>query len=43
MDEIAAILAILAAMSFALAATLWQKATVAAGIARMAAISSMRG
>jgi drug/metabolite transporter (DMT)-like permease len=32
MDEVAAILAILAAMSFALAATLWQKATVAAGI-----------
>jgi drug/metabolite transporter (DMT)-like permease len=31
-DEIAAILAVLAAMSFALAATLWQRATVAAGI-----------
>jgi drug/metabolite transporter (DMT)-like permease len=31
-DDVAAILAILAAMSFALAATLWQKATVAAGI-----------
>ena len=33
MDEVAALLAILAAMSFALAATLWQRATVAAGIA----------
>lgn len=32
MDEIAAILAILAAVCFALAATLWQRATVAAGI-----------
>ena len=32
MDEVAALLAILAAMSFALAATLWQRATVAAGI-----------
>jgi drug/metabolite transporter (DMT)-like permease len=32
MDEIAAILAVLAAVSFALAATLWQRATVAAGI-----------
>jgi drug/metabolite transporter (DMT)-like permease len=31
-DEIAAILAVLAAISFALAATLWQRATVAAGI-----------
>jgi drug/metabolite transporter (DMT)-like permease len=31
-DEIAALLAILAAISFALAATLWQRATVAAGI-----------
>jgi drug/metabolite transporter (DMT)-like permease len=31
-DEVAAVLAILAAMSFALAATLWQRATVAAGI-----------
>jgi drug/metabolite transporter (DMT)-like permease len=31
-DEVAALLAILAAMSFALAATLWQRATVAAGI-----------
>jgi uncharacterized membrane protein len=31
-DEIAAILAILAAICFALAATLWQRATVAAGI-----------
>jgi drug/metabolite transporter (DMT)-like permease len=31
-DEIAAILAILAAISFALAATLWQRAAVAAGI-----------
>jgi drug/metabolite transporter (DMT)-like permease len=32
LDEIAAILAILAAVCFALAATLWQRATVAAGI-----------
>jgi drug/metabolite transporter (DMT)-like permease len=32
MDEVAAILAVLAAVSFAVAATLWQKATVAAGI-----------
>jgi drug/metabolite transporter (DMT)-like permease len=32
MDEIAAIFAVLAAVSFAVAATLWQKATVAAGI-----------
>jgi drug/metabolite transporter (DMT)-like permease len=32
MDAIAALLAIFAAMSFALAATLWQRATVAAGI-----------
>ncbi|MGH3042861.1 MAG: DMT family transporter [Gaiellaceae bacterium] len=32
MDELAALLAILAAISFALAATLWQRATVAAGI-----------
>jgi drug/metabolite transporter (DMT)-like permease len=31
-DEVAALLAILAAISFALAATLWQRATVAAGI-----------
>jgi uncharacterized membrane protein len=31
-DEIAALLAILAAICFALAATLWQRATVAAGI-----------
>jgi drug/metabolite transporter (DMT)-like permease len=32
MDAIAAVLAVLAAASFALAATLWQRATVAAGI-----------
>ena len=32
MDEIAALLAVLAAVSFALAATLWQRASVAAGI-----------
>ena len=32
MDEVAALLAILAAICFALAATLWQRATVAAGI-----------
>jgi drug/metabolite transporter (DMT)-like permease len=32
MDEIAAILAVLAAISFALAATLWQRASMAAGI-----------
>jgi drug/metabolite transporter (DMT)-like permease len=32
MDEIAAILAVLAAVSFALAATLWQRASMAAGI-----------
>lgn len=32
MDEVAALLAIFAAISFALAATLWQRATVAAGI-----------
>ncbi len=32
MDEVAALLAILAAVSFALAATLWQRASVAAGI-----------
>ena len=32
MDEVAALLAVLAAICFALAATLWQRATVAAGI-----------
>ena len=32
MDEIAALLAILAAVSFALAATLWQRATMASGL-----------
>ena len=32
MDEIAALLAVLAAVSFALAATLWQRASMAAGI-----------
>ncbi|MGH2980969.1 MAG: DMT family transporter, partial [Solirubrobacterales bacterium] len=32
MDEVAALLAILAAISFALAATLWQRASMAAGI-----------
>jgi hypothetical protein len=32
MDELAALLAVLAAVSFALAATLWQRATMAAGV-----------
>jgi drug/metabolite transporter (DMT)-like permease len=32
MDELAALLAVLAAVCFALAATLWQRATVAAGV-----------
>jgi hypothetical protein len=32
MDELAALLAVLASVSFALAATLWQRATMAAGV-----------
>jgi drug/metabolite transporter (DMT)-like permease len=32
MDELAALLAVLAAVSFALAATLWQRATISAGV-----------